>query len=93
VDPSAIFNAIEVDARSDWERRLYRRQISGLIKSPQVSEDVWNELARTLASQAAAIADIIQHEDGPQRKKKAEQAMTALPVMLNESLNSHRAAA
>lgn len=59
----------------------------------EVSEDVWNELARTLASQAAAIADIIQHEDGPQRKKKAEKAMTALTVMLNESLNSHRAAA
>jgi len=59
----------------------------------EVSEDVWNELARTLASQAVAMADIIQHEDGPQRKKKAEQAMTELTVMLNGCLNSRRAAA
>jgi len=39
------------------------------------------------------LLDIIQHEDGPQRKKKAEQAMTELTVTLNGCLNSRRAAA
>ena len=59
----------------------------------EVSEDVWNEFAGTLTSQAAAIADIIEREDGPQRKKKAEQAMTALTITLRECLDSERAAA
>lgn len=59
----------------------------------EISEEVWNEFARTLASQVTVIADIIQREHGPQRKKKAEQAMTALTIALNECLNSDRAAA
>ena len=59
----------------------------------EVSEHVWNEFAGTLTSQATVIADIIEREDGPQRKKKAEQAMTALTITLRECLNSERAAA
>ena len=59
----------------------------------EVSEDVGNEFAGTLTSRAAVIADIIEREDGPQRKKKAEQAMTALTITLRECLDSERAAA
>lgn len=59
----------------------------------EVSEDVWHQFAGTLKSQAAVIAGIIEREDGPQRKKKAEQAMTALTSTLAECLNIHRAAA
>jgi transposase len=59
----------------------------------EVSEEVWNEFAGTLKSQAAVIADIIERENGPQRKKKAELAMAALTITLRDSLNSERAAA
>jgi transposase len=59
----------------------------------EVSEEVWKEFAGTLASQAAIIKDIIEREDGPQRKKKAEEAMTALTITLSKCLNSERAAA
>ena len=59
----------------------------------EVSEDVWNEFAGTLTSQAAVIADIIDREDGPQRKKKAEQAMTTLTTTLRECFNSKSEAA
>jgi hypothetical protein len=86
------------DSVTQIEMRVLTKQMrlmSNLLDHyfTEVSEDVWNELARTLASQAAAIVDIIQREDGPQRKKKAEQAITALTVTLNECLNSYKAAA
>lgn len=59
----------------------------------EVSEEVWNEFSSTLASKAAVIADIIEREDGPQRKKKAEQAMTTLTITLRECLDGEKAAA
>lgn len=59
----------------------------------EVSEDTWNEFAGALKSQAVLIAEIIKQENGPQRKKKAEQAMTALMTALGECLNIDRAAA
>lgn len=59
----------------------------------EVSEAVWNEFSSTLASRAAVIEDIIERENGPQRKKKAEQAMATLTLTLSERLNGEKAAA
>lgn len=59
----------------------------------EVSEEVWKEFADTLESRAEVIKDLIEREDGPLRKKKAEQAMTALTITLRERLKSERAVA
>jgi transposase len=59
----------------------------------EVPEQVWKELTSTLQSQAEVIADIIERENGPQRKKKAEQAMETLTITLSACLNSEKAVA
>jgi len=50
----------------------------------EVSEKSWEQLIETVSSQHKTITAIIQQEDGPKRKKKAEQAMAAFTAMLNE---------
>ncbi|MGA7878482.1 MAG: IS630 family transposase [Desulfoferrobacter sp.] len=59
----------------------------------EVGEELWNEFAATLASRAPVIMDMIKREDGPQRKKKAEEALRALTTALSECLSIERAAA
>ena len=59
----------------------------------EVEEYVWNEFAATLASHAPVIMDMIEQEEGPQRKKKAEAAFKALTMALSECLKTEKTVA
>jgi hypothetical protein len=49
----------------------------------EVSETSWQRLVETLSSKHETIATIIQQEQGPIRKKKAEQALADFTDILN----------
>jgi transposase len=48
-----------------------------------VQEDIWNLLAETVALQHNTIMTLIHNEDGPKRRKKAEEAFTIFTATLN----------
>ncbi len=50
----------------------------------EVSKDCWKQFAATVSSQSQTIVDLIQREEGPLRKKKAQQAAADLTAALQE---------
>ncbi len=50
----------------------------------EVSDESWERLIETVSSQYETISTIIQQEDGPIRKKKAEKAMANFTLTVNE---------
>jgi len=50
----------------------------------EVSKDCWKQFAATVSSQSQTIADLILREEGPLRKKKAQQAAADLTAALQE---------
>lgn len=59
----------------------------------EVSREVWQEFADVLGSQFHVLSDIIQREDGPQRKNKAELALASLNLALHKRINMYKKAA
>jgi len=49
-----------------------------------VSKETWEQFTAALHSQANAISDLIQGEQGPRRKHNAQQAFTNLNQDLRE---------
>ncbi len=50
----------------------------------QVSEETWHQLFASLSSQSVTIATLIQQEQGPQRKIKAQNAVANLNAALRK---------
>jgi transposase len=50
----------------------------------EVSKECWKRFAVALSSQSQTIAELIQREEGPLRKKKAQQAAANLTAALQE---------
>lgn len=50
----------------------------------EVSETSWGRLVETVSSRYETIETLIQQEEGPIRKKKADQALADFTVMMNE---------
>ncbi len=60
----------------------------------EVSEGSWHQLAASLSSQSDVIAALIQREEGPRRKKNAQQALNTLTAALQQcSLSTSELAA
>jgi len=71
------------------EIRILTKQmmlLSNLLRDyfSEVSTDCWRQFAAALSSQSQAIAELIQREEGPRRKKKAQQAAADLTAALQE---------
>jgi transposase len=49
---------------------------------PEISQDSWEQLSAALCSQSTTIDELIQAEDGPVRKHKAQQAFNNLTAAL-----------
>ncbi len=62
------------------------RLMTNLLKDyfSEVSEPTWHQLAASLSSQSEVIAALIQREEGPRRKKKAQQALDSLTAALQQ---------
>ena len=57
-------------------------------------EESWHQLAASLSSQSAAVAALIEREQGPRRKKNAQQALDGLAAALQQrSLSTNEVAA
>jgi transposase len=72
------------------ELRILTKQLmllTNLLRdySLEVSRESWEEFSTVLHSQSDAITGIIQGEEGPLRKQKAQQAITSL----NEALHDY----
>ncbi len=52
----------------------------------EVSEETWNHLVQAATSKHEILEGLIRKEEGPQRKKKAEQSLAAFTEALNELL-------
>jgi hypothetical protein len=91
------FNAMLSTAEQIEMRTLTKqmRLMTSLLNQhlAEVEEEVWNEFAATLGRRTPVIMDMIQQEDGPQRKKKAQEALRALTIALSECLTIEKAAA
>lgn len=59
----------------------------------EVSEGTWKQLTTSLSSQSDAIATVIEQEDGPKRKRNAQQAFDALNEALQGRAPSTKLAA
>jgi transposase len=51
---------------------------------PEVPKETWEQFSETLRSQSDTITDLIQSEEGPQRKLNAQQAFANLNEALRE---------
>jgi hypothetical protein len=58
-----------------------------------VSEESWGQFAAVLRSQTDTITGLIQDEEGPQRKHKAQQALNNLTAALRDYFSSTQAMA
>lgn len=52
--------------------------------SSEVSDDTWQQLTTSLSSQSDAIVTVIGQEDGPKRKRNAQQAFDDLNEAMHE---------
>lgn len=60
----------------------------------EVPEESWHQFAASLSSQSEAVAALIQREEGPRRKKNAQQAFDSLTAALQQrSLSTNELAA
>ena len=59
----------------------------------EVSDESWERLIETVSSQYETISTIIQQEEGPIRKKKAEKALADFIATVNESNLQNKMAA
>ena len=59
----------------------------------EVSEDVWNELGNAFGSQFDVLTDMIERENGPQRKNRAKLALAALNAALHKHIDMEQRAA
>ena len=50
----------------------------------EVPKETWDQFSEALRSQSDTIADLIQSEEGPQRKHNAQQAFANLNEALRE---------
>jgi len=83
------FTAMLNNAADQLDIRILTKELllmTNLLGSyfTKVSTDIWNQLTRTLHAQHELLTATIQHEDGPVRKKKAENALAGLIATLHK---------
>ena len=59
----------------------------------EVPESTWNQLAATATLKDKVIADLIERDDRPKRKAKAEKVLTAFRVSIRQCTGQERKAA
>ena len=52
----------------------------------EVEENVWASLTETICAQYITIKEMIQNEKGPKRKVKAQHALAAIMVAIQQCL-------
>lgn len=64
------------------------RLMTNLLKDyfQEVHKESWHQIAACLSSQFATVTDLIEREEGPRRKKNAQQALDRLLAALNTRL-------
>ncbi len=71
------------------ELRILTKQLNlmtNLLKDyfSEVTEESWHQLAASLSSQFTVVAALIQLDEGPRRKKNAQQALAGLVAALKQ---------
>jgi len=88
------FTAMLRDSAEQFEVRTLTKMLMLMINLlndyfAEVPERTWKQLADTAPLQYEIIADLIEREHGPVRKKKAEQALAAFKTTLNHYLGQN----
>jgi hypothetical protein len=60
--------------------------LTNLLKDyfSEVSRDTWRQLSAAISVQSETLSDLIQQEEGPIRKQKAQQAAANLTAALQK---------
>ena len=58
-----------------------------------VPDSIWEQFVATVSLKYEIIADLIERENGPRRKEKAELALTAFKISLNRRMELDQRAA
>ena len=92
------FTAMLRDSPEQFEVRILTKMLmlmTNLINDyfPEVPERIWKQFADTVLLKDEIIEDLIEREEGPVRKKKAEQALAAFRATLNHRLVQGKEAA
>lgn len=82
------FTAMLRDSAGQMEARILAKMLMLMTNMlndyfHEVPELVWMQLAETAALKYDTMADLIEREEGPQRKKKAERALSEFNATLN----------
>lgn len=85
------FTAMLRDSAGQFEVRILTKMLmlmTNLLNDyfNEVKERTWKQLADTVPLTYEIIEEIIEREDGPLRKKKAEQALAAFKTTINHRL-------
>jgi transposase len=85
------FTAMLGNAADQLETRILTKELllmTNLLGGylAKVDTNIWNEFVRTLQSKQDLLTSRIQREDGPVRKKKAENALAGLIAALQQRL-------
>jgi len=88
------FTAMLNNAAGELEIRILTKELllmTNMLGSylAKVDTNIWEQLARALQSQQDLLTSRIQQEDGPKRKKKAEDAITGLIATLRKCLGEN----
>jgi len=88
------FTAMLNNAAGELEIRILTKELllmTNMLDSylAKVDTNIWEQLARALQSQQDLLTSRIQQEDGPKRKKKAEDAITGLIATLRKCLGEN----
>lgn len=83
------FTTMLHSSAATMDLRILTKQLSlmtNLLKdfSSKVTEENWRQLLTSLSLQSKDIADLVQREKGPIRKKKAQQAVDSLTAALQK---------
>lgn len=93
------FTTMLRNSAATMDLRILTKQfalVTNLLKDyfSEVPEESWHQFAASLSSQSEAVTALIQREKGPQRKKKAQQALDSLTATLQQrSLSTNELAA
>ncbi len=91
------FTAMLRDSAGEFDLRILTKMLmlmTNLLNDyfSSVPDPIWAQFVAAVSLKYEIIADLIERENGPQRKAKAEQALTAFKISLNRRIDQRVAA-